>query len=70
MEHINTFTLEGNDIEILYKNGFLAYSFEYKKKPYGQKVKVKSKSVMDITSATFLLIENAMETYKQLKKQK
>jgi len=67
MEKINTFSLEGQDIEILYKNGFLAYTFEFDNKPYGQKVKVKSRSVMDITSATFLLLENALSTIKQLK---
>ena len=55
-------------MDILYNNGFLGYTFEYKGKPYGNKVKVKSRSVIDITSATFLLIENALATYKALNK--
>lgn len=66
MDKINTFTIEGIDIDILFKNGFLGYTFQFEGKPYGQKVKVKSKSVVDITSATFLLIENALATYKKL----
>lgn len=66
MNKINTFTIEGFDIDILFNNGFLGYTFMYKEKPYGNKVKLKSRSVSDITSATFLLIENALSTYKQL----
>ena len=68
MQKINTFRLEGFDIDILYNNGFLGYTFDFKGKPYGNKVKVKSRSVVDITSATFLLIENALSTYKELNK--
>lgn len=66
MNKIQTFTLEGFDIDILFQNGFLGYTFEFDGKPYGNKVKVKSKSVIDITNATFLLIENALSTYKKL----
>ncbi len=66
MDNINTFTIEGIDIDILYKNGFLGYTFMFNNQPYGQKIRVKSKSVVDITSATFLLIENALATYKKL----
>lgn len=68
MNKVNTFTLDGQDIEMLFKNGFLAYSLEFKGKTYGQKVKLKSKSVEDISSATFLLIENAISTLKELNK--
>ena len=67
MTKINTFTLEGLDIDILYNNGFLAYTIQYEGKTYGQKIKVKSKRIVDITTATFLLIENALSTHKQLK---
>lgn len=66
MNKINTFTLEGNDIDITINNGFLAYVFMFEGKPYGQKVKLKSRSIMDIVSATFLLLENALSTYKKL----
>lgn len=68
MNKINTFTLEGQDIEMLFQNGFLAYSFEFKGKTYGQKVKLKSRGVDDVASATFLLIENAISTLKELNK--
>ena len=66
MNKINTFSLEGFDVEMLYKNGFLAYTFEFNGKPYGQKVKLKSRKVEDVASATFLLLENALSTHKQL----
>lgn len=68
MNKVNTFTLDGQDIEMLFQNDFLAYSLEFKGKTYGQKVKLKSKSVEDISSATFLLIENAISTLKELNK--
>lgn len=70
MNKINTFSLEGFDIDILYNNGFLAYTFDFDGKPYGQKVKVKSRKVEDITAATFLLIENALSTHKKLNESK
>jgi hypothetical protein len=70
MNKINTFSLEGFDIDLLYNNSFLAYTFEFEGKPYGLKVKVKSRKVEDITTATFLLIENALATHKKLNENK
>lgn len=70
MHKINTFSLEGMDVDVLFQNGFLGYTFEFEGKPYGNKVKVKSKSVTDIVSATFLLFENALATYKKLNEDK
>jgi len=66
MTKINTFTLKGIEIDILFNNGFLGYTFTLKGKTYGQKVKIKSRKVADITAATFLLIENALSTYENL----
>jgi hypothetical protein len=66
MNKINTFTLEGFDVDVLYQNGYLAYSFEFDGKPYGQKIKLESKSVVDISTVTFLLLENALATHKKL----
>lgn len=66
MNRINTFTVGGIDIDVLFQNGFLGYTFEFGGKPYGNKVKVKSKSVFDIASATILLVENALATHKKL----
>jgi hypothetical protein len=66
MEHIHTFTVEGKDLDLLYKNGSLAYSFEHEGKPYGNKVVLTSRKVIDVASATLLLLINALETRKAL----
>ena len=65
---IHTFTLRGKDIDVTHNNGFLAYTFKENDKHYGQKIKLPSKSIMDVASATFLLIENALETIEAVKK--
>lgn len=64
--NINTFTLEGKEIEMTFNNGFLAYSFTHDGQTYGQKIKVESRSVMSISALTFLLLENALETIKRI----
>lgn len=66
MNRISTFTLKGKDIDLLYNNGALAYSFEHNGKAYGNKVELPSKKVMDIASAVFLLLTNALETSEAL----
>lgn len=58
----------GLEIELYYKNGKLAYSFEHEGKPYGTKIALPSKSVLDIASACLILFTNAQETYKELTK--
>jgi len=63
---INTFTLKGKDIEMIFNNGFLAYSFKHDDKPYSQKIKIESRSVMSISAVTFLLLENALATIEKL----
>ncbi len=68
MDKISTFILKEQSIDMLYNKGKLAYTFEYGGKSYGQKVDLKSKSVIDIASATFLLLENALETIEAVKK--
>jgi len=68
MTKINTLSLRGIDIDIFYNNGFIAYSFMKDGKSYGQKVKLPSKKVIDISASTFLLFENALETYESLTK--
>jgi hypothetical protein len=67
MDKISTFTLKGQQVDMLYNKGKLAYTFEYEGKSYGQKVEVASRSVIDIASATFLLLENALETIEAVK---
>ena len=64
---IHTFTLKGKDIDVTHNNGFLAYTFKEGEKHYGQKIKLASKSIMDVASATFLLLENAIETIEAIK---
>lgn len=65
---IHTFTLKEKDIDITFNNGFLACTFKDGDKSYGQKVKPKSRAVMEVASATFLLLENALETIEALNK--
>lgn len=66
MNRISTFTLKGKDIDLLYNNGFLAYSFEHDGQSYGNKVKLESRKVVDVASATFLLLTNALDTREAL----
>lgn len=68
MQKIHTFTFKEKDIDMLYANGNLAYTFEHEGKQYGYKMKLPSKSVMDITSVAFLLFINAIETLEALNK--
>lgn len=70
MNKINTVTFLGKDIDILFQNGFLAYSFSHNGETYGNKVKLASKSVIDITSATALLLINAHDSIIELTKPK
>ncbi len=67
MNKILQFTLDGRDIDVLYQNGNIAYTFEFEGKQYGNKVELASKSIIDVTSATFLLFTNALETMAALK---
>jgi len=68
MNKISIFTVSGRDVEILYNNGFLAYSFEFDGKNYGNKVELLSKSIRDVSNASFMLCQNAIETINQLEK--
>lgn len=68
MNKISTFTYKDKDIDMLYQNGNLAYTFEHEGKQYGYKVEVPSKSVIDIASTSFLLFINAVETIEVLLK--
>lgn len=66
MNTIYTFSWKDQDIDLTYRNGHLAYTFLKGKESYGIKVKVKSRSVMDIAGATFQLLTNAIETIDKL----
>lgn len=65
---IYSFTLKNTQIDMTFKKGFVAYTFEKDGKTYGQKVKVPSRGVMDILSTASLLIINAYESIEALEK--
>jgi hypothetical protein len=68
MESVKTLTLPGFDIDILYKNDKIGYTFQYNGQNYGTAVKPESKDVADIAVACLLLIINAQETFKELER--
>ena len=69
MDEIKTLTLpQGFDIDILFKNGKIGYTFVWDGQNYGTAIKPQSKKVADIASACLLLLINAGETYKELQK--
>lgn len=63
---ISTFNYRGKDIDLTYGNKNLAYTFEHEGKSYGFKVELKKRDVMTVASATFLLVQNAIETMDAL----
>lgn len=69
MDEIKTLTLpQGFDIDILFKNGKIGYTFLYNGKNYGTAIRPESKKVADVAAACLLLIINAGETYSELQK--
>ncbi len=69
MHKVSQITLPGGlEVELYYQKGQLAYSFEHDGKPYGTKVTLPSRTVLDIASACLVLFTNAQETYKELTK--
>lgn len=69
MDEIKTLTLsQGFDIDILFKNGKIGYTFVFNGQNYGIAIKPQSRKVADIAAACLLLIVNAEETYRELQK--
>jgi len=69
MKQITQIVLPGElEIDILFENGKLAYSFIHEGNSYGTSVKVPSKKVQDIASTCLVLFTNALETKKELLK--
>lgn len=60
----------GLEIELYYQKGKLAYSFTYEGKPYGTKITLPNRTVIDIASACLILYTNAQATYEELIKNK
>ena len=69
MESVKTLTIpEVGDVDILYKNGKIGYTFQYNGQNYGTAVTPESTDVADIAAACLLLITNAQETFKELER--
>lgn len=65
---VSLFEYKGIEVSVIYRNGFLGYTFEKDGKTYGNKVKLESKSVQNISSAAFLLFLSFIETYEIVQK--
>lgn len=69
MHSVSQITLpNGLEIDLYYKKGQLAYTFDYEGKAYGTKITLPSKGILDIASACLILFTNAQETYQELTK--
>jgi hypothetical protein len=64
---IYSFSHKDVQIDFTFKKGFVLYTFNKDGKPYGNKIKLPSRGVMDIVSATALLVINAIESIDNLK---
>jgi len=63
---ISIFELKGEEINLTFNNGTLAYTFEHEGNRYGNAVKVESRKALDIASSAFGLLTNALETIEKL----
>lgn len=71
MHKVSQLTLpNGQEIELYYQHGKIAYSFDFDGKPYGTKVTLPDRTVLSIATACLMLYTNAQETYKELSKDK
>jgi hypothetical protein len=69
MKRIDQLVLPGNlQIDVLFENGKLAYTFTHNEKQYGNAVQLPSKKVADIVAASMVLFTNALETKAELDK--
>jgi len=69
VKRITQLTLPNDlDIELLFQNGKIAYTFDFKGETYGNAVLLPSRSVEDIASACLVLFTNAAETHKEVLK--
>lgn len=63
--NILKFTIQDTEIDMYFKKGTLAYTFEGKNKRYENAIKLTSKKTEDIIAASFLLFTNAMEAINE-----
>lgn len=64
---VQSFTLKGIDIDIMYNRGSLAYTFLYDGKTYGISLKVETKTIENIVACTFQLLTHALESLEAIK---
>lgn len=70
LTHIHTVEIKGIPIDLYYRNGQIAYSFEHNGEHFGSKIKLNSRKVLDIVSATCLLFVNALDSAEAVGKLK
>lgn len=68
MNPVSLFDYKGTEVSVIYRNGFLGYTFEKDGKTYGNKVKMEGKSIQHISSVAFLLFLSFIETYDDVQK--
>lgn len=65
---IFSFNINNHTVDFTFKKGFIMYTFEHDGKSYGNKIKVPSRGVMDITSAVVLATVSIYESINSLPK--
>lgn len=65
---VSLFEYKGQEISVIYRNGFLGYTFEKDGKTYGNKVKLEKRDVQSISSVAFLLFLSFIETHESVQK--
>jgi len=59
---ISTFTVDGQDVDVLFHKGKISYTFDLGSKKFGNAVQIKGRKTKDIIDATFCLLANFIET--------
>lgn len=62
LQPISQFTFKDVDVNLIFRNGMIGYTFEKDGKTFGQKVRPAGRSAQEIASATFLILVNFVET--------
>lgn len=62
------FEIRGHQVEMTFRKGYLAYTFERGGKTYGKKIKLDSRGVMPIVAATTLFVDDIYNTLTALEK--
>lgn len=56
------FTFKEIEVNLVFRNGMIGYTFEKDGKTFGQKVKPEGESPFQVACATFLVLQNFVET--------